>query len=145
MLLGSGRLFECGRTYSEAIKTEEGLNEGFALVFQREITPTSPRSGLVAPRHPSALPPHPPPTDLVAGTCSVDGDGSHMWRELACGICNKRFHGRNSKSNLDRHMQIHTGVKPFQCPLCPHRANRKGNLKTHIEARHGAEAIPSYL
>ncbi|XP_042224520.1 longitudinals lacking protein, isoforms H/M/V-like isoform X15 [Homarus americanus] len=110
----------------------------------REITPTSPRSGLVAPRHSSTLPSHAPPTDLDAGTC-VDGDGPNIWRELACGICTKRFHGRNSKSNLDRHMQIHTGVKPFQCPLCPHRANRKGNLKTHIEARHGADAVPSYL
>ncbi|KAK8749280.1 hypothetical protein OTU49_015769, partial [Cherax quadricarinatus] len=109
----------------------------------REIAPTSPRSGIVAPRHPSTVSPS---IDLAPGTCSVvDGDGVHLWRELTCSICNKRFHGRNSKSNLERHMQIHTGLKPFQCPLCPHRANRKGNLKTHIEVRHGAEAVPSYL
>ncbi|KAK4309617.1 hypothetical protein Pmani_018728 [Petrolisthes manimaculis] len=116
---------------------KEGLNEGFTLVFQREDGPTSPRSGLVPPHR---LPPsHPTPTEVLLGD-----DGS-VWRELICAICSKRFHGRNSKSNLERHMQIHTGVKPFQCPLCSHRANRKGNLKTHIEARHGAEAVPSYL
>lgn len=139
-------LFECGRLIVKPSRQKRALTKALLLLFQREIAPTSPRSGLVAPRHPSTVPPHPSPSDLVAGTCSgVDGDGSHLWRELTCSICNKRFHGRNSKSNLDRHMQIHTGVKPFQCPLCPHRANRKGNLKTHIEARHGAEAVPSYL
>ncbi|XP_066964699.1 protein bric-a-brac 1-like isoform X8 [Macrobrachium rosenbergii] len=73
------------------------------------------------------------------GGSSSDGEGGQAWKELTCTVCNKTFHGRNSKSNMERHMQIHTGVKPFQCPLCPHRANRKGNLKTHIEARHGKD------
>nr|XP_027211448.1 replication initiator 1-like [Penaeus vannamei] len=119
---------------------DEGLNEGFALVFQREAAPPPTRAGLLAQR--SHAPPHHPPPPARAG---ADSDGGQSWRELTCGTCGKRFHGRNSKSNLERHLQIHTGVKPFQCPLCSHRANRKANLKTHIEARHGADAIPAYL
>ncbi|XP_042875368.1 broad-complex core protein isoforms 1/2/3/4/5-like isoform X13 [Penaeus japonicus] len=107
----------------------------------REAVPPPTRAGPLAPR--PAVPAAPqhalPPAE------GDEADGGQAWRELTCATCGKRFHGRNSKSNLERHMQIHTGVKPFQCPLCSHRANRKGNLKTHIEARHGADAIPAYL
>ncbi|XP_063865778.1 zinc finger X-chromosomal protein-like [Scylla paramamosain] len=82
---------------------------------------------------------------MVVEACADEGDAGHPSRELICHICSKRFRGRNSKSNLERHMQIHTGLKPFRCPLCSHRANRKGNLKSHIEAKHGPEAIPANL
>ncbi|XP_045103697.1 longitudinals lacking protein, isoforms H/M/V-like isoform X21 [Portunus trituberculatus] len=89
--------------------------------------------------------PHPSDLAMVVEACADEGDAGHPSRELVCHICSKRFRGRNSKSNLERHMQIHTGLKPFRCPLCSHRANRKGNLKSHIEAKHGPEAIPANL
>ena len=46
-----------------------------------------------------------------------------------CPVCSRRFPCRR---DLDRHILVHTGERPFQCPHCSHRSNRKGNLKQHI-------------
>ena len=56
-------------------------------------------------------------------------------------MCGRQFHGTKRNYLLNRHFQIHTGEKPYQCPHCAHRANRKSNLKMHIESRHGAQAL----
>ncbi|KAK7081621.1 hypothetical protein SK128_011852, partial [Halocaridina rubra] len=48
-------------------------------------------------------------------------------------------HRSNRKDNLQYHIQTHGSRKPFRCPYCPHRANRKGNLKNHITSRHAKE------
>ncbi|XP_045103685.1 zinc finger and BTB domain-containing protein 7B-like isoform X10 [Portunus trituberculatus] len=56
--------------------------------------------------------------------------------QLHCGVCGRRFHGRNRRQDLERHMRTHTGEKPYQCPHCPHRTNRTGNLKTHMYTVH---------
>ncbi|KAF8778765.1 Zinc finger protein 208 like protein [Argiope bruennichi] len=39
---------------------------------------------------------------------------SHHW----CDICNKAF---NRKDNLERHLRVHTGEKPFKCTFCSRR------------------------
>lgn len=49
-----------------------------------------------------------------------------------CPLCQKTFHGRYQKYNLKRHMSIHAGEKPFQCPYCMHRTNQKYNLQQHL-------------
>ncbi|KAK3881037.1 hypothetical protein Pcinc_014494 [Petrolisthes cinctipes] len=54
-------------------------------------------------------------------------------RRHPCTQCTRSF---SSLRDLGRHYLTHTGEKPYQCPHCPHRANRKGNLKTHIRALH---------
>lgn len=54
-------------------------------------------------------------------------------RKHPCPQCTRIF---SSIRDLDRHFLTHTGEKPYECPHCPHRANRKGNLKTHIRALH---------
>lgn len=55
-------------------------------------------------------------------------------RRHVCPTCSKAF---VLGTDLKRHLLIHTGEKPFKCPHCPHRANRKGNLLVHIMNRHG--------
>ncbi|KAB7493992.1 Zinc finger protein [Armadillidium nasatum] len=50
-------------------------------------------------------------------------------RRFVCHVCGKGF---VLKTDLKRHSLIHSGEKPFVCPFCPHRSNRKGNMNTHI-------------
>ncbi|XP_042875610.1 sal-like protein 3 isoform X13 [Penaeus japonicus] len=82
----------------------------------------SPRRLLAATqRHPSTRR-QPSPRQLLAQP-----------RKHPCPQCTRIF---SSIRDLDRHFLTHTGEKPYECPHCPHRANRKGNLKTHIRALH---------
>nr|CAH8864828.1 unnamed protein product [Trichobilharzia regenti] len=40
------------------------------------------------------------------------------------------------QSELNRHMRLHWGVKPFICVFCPYRSAWKGDLKRHMESHH---------
>lgn len=59
--------------------------------------------------------------------------GGTMRRLLECEHCHKFF---TSRFNLQRHQLIHTGAKPYECPLCQQRFNQSGHVKTHLRTRH---------
>ncbi|XP_063840691.1 zinc finger and BTB domain-containing protein 6-like [Scylla paramamosain] len=54
-----------------------------------------------------------------------------------CCICYKTF---IQKSDLKRHMRIHTGEKPYGCHLCPYRGNQSTHLKKHLYLVHKVDA-----
>ena len=53
--------------------------------------------------------------------------------ELSCQFCMRKFIFRSA---LERHLMTHTGEKPFLCPYCPHRTNRKYSLNVHLRSKH---------
>ncbi|CAL4067757.1 unnamed protein product [Meganyctiphanes norvegica] len=61
--------------------------------------------------------------------------GSHI-----CQFCSRRF---ILSSDLTRHIRIHTGEKPFQCPFCDHRTARKFSLDKHIFNMHTPKNTPA--
>jgi len=50
-----------------------------------------------------------------------------------CSICKRVCFGN---FELETHMRIHTGEKPFKCPHCAYAAAQKGNLNKHIKNVH---------
>lgn len=55
---------------------------------------------------------------------------------LSCSFCGKLF---VYPKDVRRHERIHTGEKPFSCPLCPYKAAQKGNVKQHMIHVHKEE------
>ncbi|KAH3849009.1 hypothetical protein DPMN_091394 [Dreissena polymorpha] len=55
------------------------------------------------------------------------------FRRFCCPVCAKLFF---SLSNIDSHIRMHTGDKPFQCNICSYKSTQKGNLRRHRMAVH---------
>ncbi|XP_060597542.1 zinc finger protein ZFAT-like [Ruditapes philippinarum] len=57
-------------------------------------------------------------------------------RSYKCPHCSKVF--LRASSELQKHIWIHEGVKPFKCPLCTYACRSKNNLQAHM-LRHSKE------
>ena len=54
-------------------------------------------------------------------------------RDYSCEICGKRA---VNKFNLDRHRNVHLGVRPYQCALCGFTSTQKKNVVSHLLSKH---------
>ncbi|KAK3757650.1 hypothetical protein RRG08_000162 [Elysia crispata] len=57
-------------------------------------------------------------------------------RSFKCPHCPRVFIRANSE--LQKHIWIHEGIKPYTCPICPYACRSKNNLQAHM-LRHSAE------
>ena len=58
-----------------------------------------------------------------SGASGVAGDGR------MCPVCGRVF---PFPSEVVKHMRIHTGDRPYPCPMCDHRSRYKGDMTRHI-------------
>ena len=78
-------------------------------------------------------------TQFILDEGAIDLGNGQIDYAMKCLICGKVFTGSSRRYKLERHIRTHTGEKPFPCPFCDHRANRKENISRHIREVHAHE------
>lgn len=59
-----------------------------------------------------------------------------------CEFCQKSF---KLKSNLQEHLRIHTGEKPYECDQCEYKFTSCGSLKHHVLKYHSNSWCAAFL
>ncbi|XP_047741755.1 longitudinals lacking protein isoform X8 [Hyalella azteca] len=72
-------------------------------------------------------------SQLGVGFSLEDSGGQSKNSGIVCPECGQWC---AFKSQLVKHMYIHTGEKPFECPFCPYKARQRGTLNKHIKGQH---------
>lgn len=71
--------------------------------------------------------------ELIQGTGVYQLHCKKLHRRTPCLHCGKTF---SQKGNMERHMRLHTGVKPYRCHLCRRSFCRKEALLGHVGQDH---------
>ena len=88
-----------------------------------------------SPLVPPLLPPPAPRRAGVRGALTV-AQRRALERPHACPAtpCSRRF---ARTDELTRHLRVHTGLKPFVCPVCERSFSRSDHLTTHVRTHTG--------
>ncbi len=82
-------------------------------------------------------------TDTESSEISQPQEQAHdNKKSYACSQCNYKYAHR---SDLKRHVLIHTGEKPYACSQCHYRSTQLSNLKRHEQNNHTSNTqLPLY-
>ena len=56
-----------------------------------------------------------------------------------CHTCKICSYQTPRKSDIQKHVRIHTNDKPFSCNLCTYKSNFKNDVLRHVKSRHSTE------
>lgn len=76
---------------------------------------------------------------IMAAAKSKASSSKGLTRECQCPMCPRAF---ARKHDLQRHIRVHTGVKPYVCPCCQRSFARTDALRRHFRMEESCRSSP---